>query len=212
MVGRLKGTFSLADPQAFIKDKFIPRRAPCGGVFSCICAPNDNVALRWWVFGRVSRRQHRVFAGWVEMMRKIAGVGILMGLSALSACVDRSGDTPNLSAVCRPDGVAPAQLQIGEVAVPRDQLVAQLQHSPITGEYGVSINLAEEYALAVAQITRESLGQALPLRLDEELIAEPVVNTPILSGNVLISGNYTRSAASDIVARLSGPCPVQTGG
>jgi len=29
---------------------------------------------------------------------------------------------------------------------------------------------------------------------------------------VLISGNYTRSAASDIVARLSGPCPVQKNG
>lgn len=153
------------------------------------------------------------FAGCFEMTRKTAVFCIVAGCClALSACAERAQAGASLSEVCRPESVAPAQLGIGTLVVPRDQIVARLQHLPITGEYGVSIRLSEAYAGAVAQMTREALGQPLALRLDDELIAEPVVNTPILDGRVLISGNYTRTAASEIVARLSGPCPVQSGG
>lgn len=145
------------------------------------------------------------------MKLKIAVFGVIAACVAMTGCAERPQAGASLSEVCRPESVAPAQLRIGDLVVPRDQLVAQLQHSPISAEYGVSINLSEDYASAIAQMTREKIGLTLPLYLDDELIAEPVVNTPILGGRVLISGNYTRSAASDIVARLSGPCPVQNG-
>ncbi|MEL6567082.1 MAG: hypothetical protein AAFQ22_01605 [Pseudomonadota bacterium] len=133
--------------------------------------------------------------------------GILLVCLTLAGCVDRPSAGESLTEICRPATVQPAQFGVGDLVVPRDQIVARLQHTSITDEYGISIRLTEQYSGAVAQMTRESLGQPLPLLLDNEVIAEPVVITPILDGRILISGNYTRTAASDIVARLSGPCP-----
>ncbi|MEM1150048.1 MAG: hypothetical protein AAGI03_05765 [Pseudomonadota bacterium] len=146
--------------------------------------------------------------GLASMERKTAMLSVIAASLYIAACADRPEMEAGLTEVCRPIGVEPAELTIGELTVPRDQLVAQLQHSPITGAYGVSISLSEQYARSIARATRENLGQTLAVRLDDEVVAEPVVNTPILDGRVLITGNYTRTAASDIVARLSGPCPV----
>ena len=141
------------------------------------------------------------------MTRTATGAFAFGLLVLISACSDRPSAEETLIEVCRPDNVVSSDLGVAELRVPHDQLVARVHFTEITGEYGVSIHLSEEYAREMAQITRENLNQPLVLSLDDEVVAEPVVQTPILDGRILISGNYTRSQASEIVARLSGPCP-----
>ncbi|MEM9738779.1 MAG: hypothetical protein AAF829_02850 [Pseudomonadota bacterium] len=136
-----------------------------------------------------------------------ARIAVLVLSLGAAACTENVVTRDTVIEICRPANVEPALLGIGSLPVPRDQLVARVQHTSITEEYGVSIRLSEQYSEAVAQLTREKLGQPLAISLDETVIAEPLVVTPILDGRILITGNYTRSAASDIVAQLSGPCP-----
>lgn len=145
---------------------------------------------------------------------KHRGIWILcLGLlTGIAGCSPRPSSQEELIEICRPEGVPAARLRIGDLEVPHDQMVARLYHVELTGEYGISIRLAEEYAYQLTQITRENLNAQLPLALDEDVIAEPVVRTPILDGRILIAGNFTRLEASDIVARLSAPCPPQRNG
>ena len=132
-------------------------------------------------------------------------------LAGLAACSPRPSSQDQLIEVCRPAGMEAATLRIGEMEVPHDRMVARLHHVEITGEYGISIRLAEQYAYQLAQMTRENLNQRLPLAVGEDVIAEPVIQTPILDGRILIAGNFTRREAADIVARLSVPCPPEPG-
>ncbi|MCI4645763.1 MAG: hypothetical protein MRY64_13370 [Hyphomonadaceae bacterium] len=133
-------------------------------------------------------------------------------LVGLAACSPRPSSQEQLIEVCRPEGVAGATLKIGPLEVPHDKMVARLHHVELTGEYGISIRLAEEYAYQLVQLTRESLNTNLVLALDEDVIAEPMIRSPILDGRILIAGNFTRLEASEIVARLSVPCPPQRDG
>lgn len=132
---------------------------------------------------------------------------ILLAVSgALAACEGRPASSETLEDICRPAELSAAALGIGDITVPHHKLVAQLHRSDLAGNYGISVRLAEEYAVQLAQLTRENLGEPLELWLDDIVIAEPVVRMPILDGRILISGNFTRSEAAEIVARLSRPC------
>ena len=128
-------------------------------------------------------------------------------LAGLAACEPRPSSQAQLIEICRSADLESATLRIGEMDVPHDRMVARLHYVELTGEYGISIRLAEEYAYQLVQITRENLNQPLPLALNEDVFAEPVIHTPILDGRILIAGNFTRREAEDVVARLSMPCP-----
>ncbi len=146
-----------------------------------------------------------------DMIHRRAGILRLCILAGLAACSPRPSSQEQLIEICRPAGMEAATLRIGEMEVPHDRMVARLHHVEITEEYGISIRLAEQYAYQLAQMTRENLNQSLPLAVGEDVIAEPVIQTPILDGRILIAGNFTRREAADIVARLSVPCPPESG-
>lgn len=127
----------------------------------------------------------------------------------VGGCVDTAPPEDNSIEVCRPGGVAPADLTIGELVVPHERLVARLQPDLYTDNYAILISFDEEGAAALAQLTRENLNAPIALSLDGEVISEPIVRSPILGGQLQITGNFTRNAASDIVARLSMPCQLE---
>lgn len=142
-----------------------------------------------------------------RLKQLLSGGLAILALAGAAACEARPATSETLEDVCRPAGLEAATLGIGDITVPHHKLVAQLHRSDIGGDYGISVRLAEEYAVELSRLTRENIGVPLALRLDDITIAEPVVQMPILDGRILISGNFTRAEASEIVARLSRPCP-----
>lgn len=108
--------------------------------------------------------------------------------------------------VCRPDGVEPAQLGIGPLEFAPQSFLASVQTSGPAGGYAIAIQLNETGAARLATLTREQLSQPVDLKLDDEVIASPVVHTPILDGRILIAGDFTRFTVTEIVERLAPPC------
>ena len=113
--------------------------------------------------------------------------------------------------VCRPDGVEPAQLGIGPLEFSPQSFLASVQTSAPSVGYSIAIQLNETGAARVATLTREQLGRPVDLRLDDEVIASPVVHTPILDGRILIAGDFTRFTVTEIVERLAPPCQPDAG-
>ena len=114
-------------------------------------------------------------------------------------------------AVCRPDGVEPAQLGIGPLEFSPQSFLAGVQTSGPTGGYAIAIQLNETGAARLATLTREQLGRPVDLKLDDDVIASPVVHTPILDGRILIAGDFTRFTVTEIVERLAPPCQPDAG-
>lgn len=53
-----------------------------------------------------------------------------------------------------------------------------------------------------ADITKENVGRILAIVLDNEVITAPRINTPILGGNGIISGNFTTNEANQVALLL----------
>ncbi|WP_460336103.1 SecDF P1 head subdomain-containing protein [Actinoallomurus acanthiterrae] len=70
------------------------------------------------------------------------------------------------------------------------------------GGYAVSLSLTPADGRALKNLTRNAAGRAFALTVREQVVAAPRVDAPITKGRVLITGNLTRIAAEDIVARL----------
>lgn len=130
-------------------------------------------------------------------------------LAPLLAACAAPAETPDLD-VCRPDTVEPAILGIGPLEFDPNAVLASIQTDGTTGRIGIAIQLNESGAGRLATLTRERLSQPVDLKLDGEVIASPVVHTPILDGRILIAGDFTRFTATEIVERLAPPCLPET--
>lgn len=137
---------------------------------------------------------------------------VLLGLGILSGCADRAPPPDGFVDLCRPAGTEPGVLAIGDMEVAAGRMEVRLDARGESGWYGILIHLDPASADRLAQVTRERIGRPLALSIDGEVLAEPVVQTPILDGRLLISGNFTRHEASLIVERLSPPCTTDPAG
>ncbi|GAA4621120.1 hypothetical protein GCM10023196_007750 [Actinoallomurus vinaceus] len=77
-----------------------------------------------------------------------------------------------------------------------------VERAPKAGGYAVSLTLTPADGRALKSLTRNAAGRAFALTVREQIVAAPRVDAPITKGRVLITGNLTRIAAEDIVARL----------
>lgn len=132
--------------------------------------------------------------------------GLLAVTAGLWACSGPSSPARSGPTTCRPADIPPSTLRIGDLEVPSSRLDVEIR--PITqGEaYGVHIQLDAEAAGRLADMTRYAVGKTLPVSLGDDVLVEPVVQTPILDGNLLLSGQFTRSRAEAIAQNLSPPC------
>lgn len=72
----------------------------------------------------------------------------------------------------------------------------------VTGQPIVQIVLTPEAAKAFARLTTDNVGKVVELRVDGALLTSPVVQTPILGGELVISGNLSEGDARALAARL----------
>jgi hypothetical protein len=70
--------------------------------------------------------------------------------------------------------------------------------------YAVSLSLIPADRRALTRLTRASAGRPFALTVRNQVVAAPRVDAPITKGRILISGNFTRDSANDIVNRLKG--------
>ena len=87
---------------------------------------------------------------------------------------------------------------------------ARLSYHPDTGEPMVNFRLDSSGGRLFGEMTRNNVGKALAVVLDERVITAPVIRTPILGGSGEISGGFTSSEAADLAIMLrAGALPAE---
>jgi protein-export membrane protein SecD len=86
---------------------------------------------------------------------------------------------------------------------------AALNFDSTSGAPVVSLNFNAEGTALFASTTKANIGNIIGIFLDGDMISAPVVQEPILNGQAQISGNFTVSAAQELVRNLNyGALPV----
>ena len=84
-----------------------------------------------------------------------------------------------------------------------DMLVdAQTTYDSRTGEPVVSFRFNSVGGTKFAKITTDHLGKPFAVVLDNKVITAPVIQSPILGGTGIISGNFTAQSANDLALLL----------
>ncbi|KKP95127.1 MAG: Preprotein translocase subunit SecD, partial [Candidatus Levybacteria bacterium GW2011_GWA2_36_13] len=94
---------------------------------------------------------------------------------------------------------------------------SDLQKSSITfdqktGQPQVQLKFSSIGAKKFADITKRNVGKPVAIVLDQEIISNPTVNEPILTGDAVISGSFTQEAAKALSTQLNaGALPLPLG-
>lgn len=86
------------------------------------------------------------------------------------------------------------------------------QGNSAASEPVVSLQFTAEGAQKFSEITQRNVSKPLAIFLDNQLVTSPVVNEPILTGQAIISGNFTPESASQLAIQLNAgalPVPVK---
>lgn len=83
------------------------------------------------------------------------------------------------------------------------------QSGNTTGQPVVSLEFTQEGSQKFAEITQRNVNQPVAIFLDNILVTSPTVNEPILTGQAVISGNFTTETATQLAIQLNaGALPV----
>lgn len=86
---------------------------------------------------------------------------------------------------------------------------ATVVFDPTTNTPQVSLQFNGEGTDLFADITKRNLGESVAIYLDGEIISAPTVQSEILNGEAIISGDFTIDEAKELVVRLNaGALPV----
>ena len=89
------------------------------------------------------------------------------------------------------------------LAVPQGEPVAAEATRDQNGQVAVIAQLGGTASKGFAEITERQVGQMITVSLCGEKLMEAMLQTPMLSGSLVISGTPTAKAADQIVARLT---------
>ena len=84
----------------------------------------------------------------------------------------------------------------------RLKVVAALASFDATGAAVVNASFDPDSARILAELTAASIGRKLEIRVDGEVVSEPVIREPILGGSIVISGSMTAQEAGRLAMRL----------
>jgi preprotein translocase subunit SecD len=80
------------------------------------------------------------------------------------------------------------------------------------GSPEVAIEWNSDGAKNFAEITKKNVGKQLAIFLDDQIVSAPTINTPILDGNAVISGNFKLDEAKQLATQLNAgalPIPIK---
>lgn len=100
-----------------------------------------------------------------------------------------------------------------EILSGKDVAKASPRTNPQTGKPEVGLQLSESGKKKFADATTKFVGQNIAIKMDEDVLTNPVVNEPILGGEASISGSKTLQEAQKLAALINGgalPVPVKT--
>jgi preprotein translocase subunit SecD/SecD/SecF fusion protein len=96
-----------------------------------------------------------------------------------------------------------AQAIFSRVAVDGADLTnAQAGQDPQTGQWVVNFSFNGEGARKFAKITTANIGKPFAIVLDHKIIEAPVIQSPIITGQGQISGQFTAKSATDLALLL----------
>ncbi|GGV25163.1 hypothetical protein GCM10010182_54710 [Actinomadura cremea] len=80
-----------------------------------------------------------------------------------------------------------------------------------SSSWGIELRLTGDDAAAFARLTRKAAaepagtpGQRIAIVVGEQIVSAPAVIQPIAGGEVMISGNFTRTEVNDLIGRITG--------
>lgn len=77
------------------------------------------------------------------------------------------------------------------------------------GSPQIALQFDDEGTRLFAEITKRSIGKPVAIFLDDEIISQPTVQSEIVGGQAVITGDFTMQEANDLVKRLNeGALPV----
>ncbi len=86
---------------------------------------------------------------------------------------------------------------------------SQLEFDPQTGQAQVTLQFDDEGSELFRELTKNNIGKAIGIFLDDQAISVPVVNQEIAGGQAVISGGFTIEEAKLLAQRLqAGALPV----
>ncbi len=130
---------------------------------------------------------------------------MLVALILLTACKPAEETLQIRVPACRPPDVMQGILSIGETRFKPYRLEASAV-TDAAGRPALSIRLDDVGAAQLADITREHMGDVVPLRVDDETLMSPRVLERITDGEILVSGDFEMSELEALALRLSPAC------
>ncbi|SHI33656.1 preprotein translocase subunit SecD [Clostridium cavendishii DSM 21758] len=100
-----------------------------------------------------------------------------------------------------------------EILTGKDVAKATPRTNPQSGKPEVGLELTESGKKKFADATTKFVGQNIAIKMDEDVLTNPVVNEPILGGEASISGSKSLQEAKKLAALINGgalPLPVKT--
>lgn len=80
-----------------------------------------------------------------------------------------------------------------------------------SSSWGIELRLTGDDAAAFTRLTRKAAaepagtpGQRIAIVVGERIVSAPAVIQPITGGEVMISGNFTRTEVNDLIERITG--------
>ncbi len=104
---------------------------------------------------------------------------------------------------------ATREFLIGAEPFAEKDIVDARAQPDLDGMASVLVTLDPEAWARLAAISKQFLGKAMPLALNGEILAEPMVVEPIAGGAFQISGRFTVKEAEALALKISGKPPLR---
>jgi SecD/SecF fusion protein len=137
--------------------------------------------------------------------RKAGLLGLFLWLTgtAVSSGMSPAVAEPSLLEQLQKGGTAPPQRKSLMPPLRLQVEKAEATFDTGTKEPVVVITLAARSGRMFYELTQNNIGRVLVLRIDGQVVAEPIIREPIKGGVVQISGNMTVKDAAELAERLN---------
>lgn len=136
--------------------------------------------------------------------RKLAGLLGLFVWLAVAGLFSSSMAEPSLLEQLQKGGTAPPPPRKSLMPPLRLQVEkAEAAFDSRTNEPIVVITMSPRSGRMFAELTQNNIGRRLVLRIDGQVVSEPIIREPIKGGVVQISGSMTVKDAAALAERLS---------